>query len=136
MLTVLRMSGESLPASLWENLSQGSYYQLADTPNTSGAKFISSLTLRWLLSHAPILAAKVTWVKWSAIRKTDLDLWARENTNLSCSTIFWKTKERFLAASQVSCKIQRRHKSLRIPPQEGARSVEQVYKYKVRENPR
>lgn len=59
----------------------------------------------------------------------------RETTNLNCSTTFWKKKERFPGASQVSCKIQRRHKSLRILPQEGARNVEQVYKNKVWENP-
>ena len=35
-----------------------------------------------------------------------------ENTILSYSTIFQNTKERYLVASLVNCKIQRKHKSL------------------------
>lgn len=58
MLSELRMSGESPPTNLWENLSHGSSYQLADTPNTPSAKPIPSSTLKWLLTQAPRLAAK------------------------------------------------------------------------------
>ena len=39
-----------------------------------------------------------------------------KTTNLSYRATFWKTKERFPAASLLSCKNQRRHKSLRILP--------------------
>ena len=49
-----------------------------------------------------------------------------ETINLSYSAIFWKTKERFPLASLVTGRNQRRHNSLRILPQEGARGVEQV----------
>ena len=59
-----------------------------------------------------------------------------KNTHLSYSATFWKTKERFPANSLASCKNQRGHKRLRILLQGGARSAEQVYPYKIWENPR
>lgn len=52
---------------------------------------------------------------------------------MSGSVTFWQTK-RFPKVNLMSCKNQRRHESLKIPPQEGIRSVEQMYPYKVREN--
>ena len=57
-------------------------------------------------------------------------------TNLKDSAIFWKTKERFPAASLLSCKDQGRQESLRILPNRETKSVEQMYPYEVRENPR
>lgn len=42
-----------------------------------------------------------------------------ENTNLSYCATFWKTEERFPAASLLSCKNKRKHTNLRIQPQEG-----------------
>lgn len=42
-----------------------------------------------------------------------------EHTNLSYCATFWKTEERFPAASLLSCKNKRKHTNLRIQPQEG-----------------
>lgn len=53
---------------------------------------------------------------------------------MSCCAISGKTKERLSAASLVYCRIKRRYMSLRILPQREARSVKQVYPYKVRES--
>ncbi len=47
-----------------------------------------------------------------------------ETKNLSFSATFGKTKERLSTDSLVHCRINRRHASLRILPQEGARNVE------------
>lgn len=62
VLTALRMSGESPPTIHWENVSQGSLHQLTDTPHAPSAKPTLSLALRWLLTQAPRLAAKESWV--------------------------------------------------------------------------
>lgn len=56
-----------------------------------------------------------------------------KTTNLIYSFTFWKTKEKFPVVSPVSCKNQVKHIILIIMPQDGARSVEQVYPYKAGE---
>lgn len=55
----------------------------------------------------------------------------KETTNLSCSTTFRRKTGRLSASGLVLYRMERRHRGLRILPQEGARSTEQAYSHKA-----
>lgn len=57
--------------------------------------------------------------------RQNLQTW--KSKNLSFHSTLGKAKERLAAPSLVLYRTERRHSSLRILPQEGARSMEQVY---------
>lgn len=92
------------------------------TPNVPGVKLTPPATLL-PATRAPCMC-KYKGKRWySTLRKQAKG----EITSLSYSTTFWQPRERFSVANLVSCKNQRRHKILRILPQERARNAEQVY---------
>lgn len=97
-----------------------------DTPNTLSAKPTPPPTL-WL---APCACFHMLWcLKAPVIRECAQTRCVDKGAaiNLSCSAIFWKTKEKFTLGSWVSYKNQKGNKSLRTLPPEEARRVEQVY---------
>ena len=82
----------------------------------------------WFLVHAP---------KGSSKSKLNEDMQTQivgegEATIMSCNTTI-EGKKRLLTAGRVHFKIERQCTNLKILPQEGARSVEWTYPYKVRE---
>lgn len=75
-------------------------------------------------------------VERECTRKKGQGLWSREKPQMNWGATFRKTKERLPGAGLVNSKIQRKYTNWRILPQEGARSMEQVYPNKVGESPR
>ena len=74
---------------------------------------------------SPCMLLMVPWAdfgRWlrSMWRKSAQSVGQEETTNLSCSATFGNTE----ALDLVLCRVQRRHRSLRILPQERARSME------------
>lgn len=105
---------------------QNTKYQTHTSPHHYAASFlhaISRVTVRASPSRQEVPAENKP-------RSND----KRETINLNISATFRKRKQRFLAAILVSYEIKRKHRRLRVLSQEGARSMEQLYPCKVREN--
>lgn len=88
-----------------------------------------------LLVCAPKWGGTCESGKLRATRKTDQYLWAREKPQAWTIVPSSRKQKKLTATNLVGYKNQRRPKSLRIVSQEEARSVEQVYLYRGRENP-
>lgn len=109
-------------------------------PQHPKKKTHTSHTLQPLLCVLPRSAARASSSRQevhSEDRPTCAD--KGESTKSSYRETFWKTKERFLVVSLVSCMNKGRYKGLRILPQEKVRREEQVKakrkKEKGKENP-
>lgn len=122
LLPALRKDlSRSHPSTLWENFTWRSPHWPADCPGTQSAK-PTPLPTPWVHS----LVQQSNTRKQSAFWATDQFCGQGKNYKWAVVSL----------SGLMSFKNQNRYKSLRILLHEGVTGVEQVYQYKVRENPR
>lgn len=134
LLTVFWTPLGSSPSSQRENFTHGSLQLSHGHLQCMHAKPTPPPTLQlapWVAPRAAVRASSGRQGTHSESRPVSMG--KSETINLSCSATFRKIKDRLFVSSWPATLQDQEKTSLRIQPQEGGRSMEQLCPYKVKE---